>query len=139
MSNIVSTSTDRDESLSAALTVGVEKERVDPATLALIHALFGERGIAFLSLALRQAVIKQLSLPGLEAGVMDVAVIQAPNLRALAKTMGWCYDAVDKYVLLFVAVLLFRKQRSRSGGTELYFPLAPYRLPESAETKLSKL
>ncbi len=119
--------------------LGVEKERVDPAILALIHALFGERGIEFLSKALSLAVIKQLSLPDLSDSFTDVAVIQAPNLRALAKAMGWCYDTVDKYTLLFCALLFLRKSRSRRNGTELYFPLGKYHLPESAATNLTKL
>src|SRR5436305_5312799 len=136
MSNMVSTSTNM-QSRSMELSVGVEKERVAATTLAVIQALFGERGIEFLSLILRQAVVKQLSLETLD--ITDVAVIQVPNLRTLASRMGWCYDAVDKYVLLFTALLLLRKQRSRHGGTELHFPLVEYRLPDQSETKLSKL
>ncbi len=116
---------------------GIEKERVHPATLETIHHLFGERGVQFIALLLRSAMVKQIALPGLPVGG-DVAIVEVQSLRVLASNIGWSYDTTEKYALVFCALSLFHKHRQRRQIT-IHFPLAPYILPANAGEELDTL
>ncbi len=109
---------------------GVAQERMDPYTLEIVQRLF-PRGIQFLALLLRYALVKQFALPGWPEAV-DAAMIQVQSLRVLAKRIGWSYDTVEKYVIVFCALGLLYKERSRTAIT-LYFPLGRYTPPASLD------
>jgi hypothetical protein len=123
-------SSTQDECLPGMLTEGIPKERVNPLTLQVVQHLFPQ-GIAFLALLLRYAVVKQFALPDWPAAV-DAAVIHVSSLRQLAQMIGWSYDTVEKYVVVFCALGLLYKERSRSGTT-LYFPLGRYVPPATLD------
>jgi hypothetical protein len=123
-------SSTQDECLPDMLTEGIPKERVNSLTLQVVQHLFPQ-GIAFLALLLRYAVVKQFALPDWPEAV-DAAMIQVPSLRTLAKMIGWSYDTVEKYVVVFCALGLLYKERSRSGTT-LYFSLGRYVPPATLD------
>src|SRR5690348_14984354 len=91
------------------LPAEIQQVQVDAYTLQVVQQLF-PRGIEFLALVLRLAIVKQLSLSDLPE-VTDVAVLSLQSIRVLSKRIGWSYDTTEKYIVLFCAVGLLLKQR----------------------------
>ena len=69
--------------------------------------------------------------PALEQG-RRVAVISVQRIHDLAPLIGWSYEATHKYVVLYCALNLLRRER-RAGKVVLIMDLERYRPPKTMQ------
>jgi hypothetical protein len=122
--------------------VGVDYERVDPATCRLIHALFPPHtcGFFFFLGLLANAVAKQYVLPGLPEGTRgDAAIVNVTNGYAgLSRRLRLSYDTTHMYLLIYRALgLLYMEKQGKQ--TTIIIPLAAYQPPARLAEILGQL
>src|SRR6266568_2338755 len=100
--------------------------RISGSAFKAIRLLFAEpfRGFDFVQDLLNGAQVIQCQLSDQES-LDDVAVVTVQNVRELAKRIKWGYDTTHRYLLVFCALGLMRKQRYE-GKLQILFPLTIY-------------
>jgi hypothetical protein len=119
--------------------LGVDYERVDPSTRRVIHTLFPShtRGFAFYTGLLRNAIVKQCTLPDNPTEARrDTAVVSIKGYAELRLRLRLSYDTTHMYILIYRALGLLYIEKY-DGLTTIIIPLGAYHPPAGlAETLL---